>query len=90
MPSLPPIPQSGPSRSLLEVALGFIGTIIIVPLLFKFVFSLFKLSIVRRLIGEIFLVGLTATLTNEGVLNRLFGSPGKKGDGLLKPNVSKR
>ena len=84
------------TRSLLEVALGFLGALLVVPLLvkvtfgvvggvFKVVGGLFKLRTTRRLIGDALFAGLTALLTREDVLDSLFGRKGKKGDGLLKP-----
>lgn len=83
--------ENAPARSLLEVALGFLGALLILPLLFRVVSGvlsgLFKLSFVRRLTGEAIFVGLTVMLTHEGVLDRLFGKKGGKGDGLLKPHV---
>ena len=77
------------SRSLFEVALGFFAALLVLPLLFRAVFGLFRLGIVRKLIGEAVFIGLTALLTKEGVLDKLFGSPGEKGDGLLKPTVDR-
>ena len=75
------------SRSLVEVALGFAGALLVLPLLFKAIGGLFRLGIVRKLIGEAVFVGLTALLTREGVLDKLFGEKGGRGDGLLKPEV---
>jgi len=84
------------TRSLLEIALGFLGALLIVPLLFKvlmgvgrgligLVGALFKFRTTRRLIGDAVFAGLTALLTQEKVLDTLFGRKGKTGDGLLKP-----
>lgn len=82
---------SASTRSLLEVALGFLGALLIVPLLFKTVTGLvkgvFKLGTTRKLLGEAALAGLTALLTREDVLDKLFGKKGRTGDGLLKPPV---
>lgn len=79
------------TRSLLEVVLGFAGAMLILPILFRVVagvFSgLFKLNFIRKLTGEAIFVGLMALLTHEGVLDKLFGKKGEKGDGLLKPHV---
>ena len=84
-------PENTATRSLLEVILGFVGALLILPLLFRVVTSLlsglFKLSFIRKLTGEAIFVGLTALLTHEGVLDKLFGKKGKTGDGLLKPHV---
>ena len=80
---------SATTRSLLEVALGFLGALLIVPLLFKTVFGLvkavFRLGTTRRVIGDLVVAGLTALLTRDDVLDTLFGRKGSRGDGLLKP-----
>lgn len=85
------ITENATTRSIVEVVLGFVGALLILPLLFRVVsgvFSgLFRLSFIRKLTGEVIFVGLTALLTHEGVLNKLFGKKGEKGDGLLKPRV---
>ena len=77
------------SRSLLEVALGFVGVLLVLPLLFRAVTGVFRLGVVRRLIGEALFVGLTTLLTKEGVLDKLFGQKGEPGSGLLKPDVDR-
>lgn len=79
------------TRSLLEVTLGFLGALLVVPLLFKVLSGLvkgvFRLGTTRRLVGDVVVAGLTALLTREDVLDTLFGRKGKTGDGLLKPPV---
>ena len=86
------------TRSLLEIALGFLGALLIVPLLIKvalaagkgvlrLVGGLFKFRTTRRLMGDLAFAGLTALLTRESVLDTLFGRKGKTGDGLLKPKT---
>lgn len=79
------------TRSLLEVTLGFLGALLIVPLLFKtvsgLVRGLFRLGTTRRLVGDLVIAGVTALLTREDVLDTLFGRKGRTGDGLLKPPV---
>ncbi len=79
------------TRSLLEVTLGFLGALLIVPLLLKTVTGLvkaiFRLGTTRRLIGDLVIAGLTTLLTRDDVLDSLFGKKGRKGDGLLKPPV---
>lgn len=80
---------SATTRSLLEVALGFLGALLIVPLLFRtatgLVKAVFRLGTTRRLVGDLVVAGLTALLTREDVLDTLFGKKGRQGDGLLKP-----
>ena len=77
--------SSGASRSLLETAVAFAGALLVIPILFKTVRGIFRLSLTKKLIGEAVFVGLTALLTNEDVLDKLFGRRGQRGDGALKP-----
>ena len=92
--------QNATTRSLLEVALGFLGALLVVPLLFKLVglalsaavglvTGLFKFSTTRRLMGDLLIGGLTALLAKESVLDTVFGKKGKTGSGLLKPPVDR-
>jgi len=86
------MPSPSPAtRSLLEVTLGFLGALLIVPLLFKVVFgtvrTIFRLGTTRRLVGDLVVAGLTALLTRQDVLDTLFGKKGETGDGLLKPGT---
>jgi len=85
---------SSSTRSLLEVVLGFLGALLIVPLLFKtvsgLVRSIFRFGTTRRLIGDLVVTGLTALLTREDVLDTVFGKKGQTGDGLLKPPTQRR
>lgn len=84
-------PPAATTRSLLEVALGFLGALLIVPLLFKTVSGLlkgiFKLGITKKLMGEAVFAGVTMLLTRQDVLDKVFGRKGQTGDGLLKPPV---
>ena len=84
-------PTTSSTRSLLEIALGFLGALLIVPLLFKTVTGVvkgvFRMGTTRRLAGDLVITGLTALLTREDVLDKLFGRKGQTGDGLLKPPV---
>lgn len=72
------------TRSLLEVALGFLGAVLIVPLLFtllKVTFGtvttvlggLFRMRTTRRLMGDLAVAGVTALLTRTDVLDAIFG-----------------
>lgn len=69
--------QPSTTRSLFEVALGFLGALLIIPLVVKgtvgAIRGLLRLRIVRRLAGEAIIVGLTTLLTREDVLDLLFG-----------------
>ncbi len=75
------------TRSLLEVTLGFLGAVLIVPLLFKTVKgvfkTVFKLGVTRRLLADVAFAGVTALLTRTDVLDSIFGRKGGK-DALLK------
>lgn len=87
----PSMASSASTRSLLEVALGFVGALLIVPLLLRSVTGLvrtvFRFSTTRRLVGDLVVAGLSSLLLRENVLDSLFGRRGQKGDGLLKPRV---
>lgn len=84
------------TRSLLEVALGFLGAILIVPLAFTLVRvafgtlttvvgGLFRFRTTRRLLGDLAIAGITALVTRKDVLDMLFGrrddSPARLGAG---------
>ena len=60
-----------------ETLIAFIGALLVLPLLFKVLFGtlrgLFKLGFVRRLIFDSMIVGATALLTREEVLDKVFG-----------------
>lgn len=92
-PSLPsPMARTtSTTRSLLEVVLGFLGALLIVPLLFKTVTTVvkgvFRLGTTKRLVGDLVVTGLTALLLRDDVLDKIFGRKGQTGDGLLKPPV---
>jgi len=74
-----------------ESLVGFLGALLVFPLVLKLVFgtikTLFKLRIIRKLLFGAAVTGLVATLQNEGVLDKLFGEKGALGDGFLKPDA---
>ncbi|HYE95654.1 MAG TPA: hypothetical protein VD962_05560 [Rubricoccaceae bacterium] len=82
------------ARSVAEVALGFLGAALVLPLLFRMVAGVFRgvfrLGLTRKLIGEAVFVGVTTLLTRDDVLDKLFGRPGRVGDGALKPGTPRR
>lgn len=64
--------------------IGFLGAAILIPLTFKVggmvvkglgkaILGAFRFSTGRKLVGELVLAGLTALLTNEAILDKLFG-----------------
>ncbi len=61
-----------------ETLIAFIGALLVLPLLFKVVVGtlrgLLRLAFVRRLILDSLIVGATALLTREDVLDRVFGA----------------
>jgi hypothetical protein len=83
--------QEFPTRPLAEVVLGFIGVVLVVPLLFKAVSGLFRglfrFRTTRRLILDGALAAATTLLMREDVLDRLFGRRGST-SGLLKATPS--
>jgi hypothetical protein len=78
------------TRSLLEVALGFLGAILIVPLLFgvakttirtvlAVVTGVFRLRTTRRLLGDLVVAGASSLLLRPDVLDKIFGSRDSQG-----------
>ncbi len=72
------------TRSLLEVALGFLGAILIVPLAFgllkatfksvvALVGGLFRFRTTRRLVGDLVVAGASSLLLRKDVLDMIFG-----------------
>lgn len=80
------------TRPLLEVVLGFVGVLLVVPLLFKAVSGLFRglfrFRTTRRLMIDAAVAGASALLLREDVLDRLFGRRGES-DGLLKSSAER-
>ena len=85
--------RSGVGNATFETLVAFLGALLIVPLVIKVVLGvvkgLFRLRIVRTLLLESVLVGLTTLLTKEGTLDKLFGQEGRRGDGILKPDTNR-
>ena len=81
--------NSDVNSALFQTAAAFVGALLVIPLLFKTIRGLFRLSIVRKILVESILIGLTTLLTKEGVLDKLFGPKGARGKGLLKPEVKR-
>lgn len=83
---------SSTTRPLLEVALGFLGALLIVPLLFKMtkgvLKGVFRLGVTKRLLADVAFAGVTALLTRTDVLDAVFGRKGEQ-DALLKTDADK-
>ena len=83
--------RSGVGSFTVETLVAFLGALLVIPLLIKVVLGvvkgLFRLKIVRTLLIESILVGLTALLTKPGTLDKLFGQKGQIGDGAFKPDA---
>jgi len=60
-----------------ETVIAFMGALLVIPLVIKFLTAmlrgLFKLAFFRRLLVDTAIVGATALLTREDVLDRIFG-----------------
>ena len=69
--------RSPVSNFTFETLIAFVGALLVLPLLFKLFFSvirgLFKLTIFRKLLFDSVIVGATALLTREEVLDKVFG-----------------
>jgi hypothetical protein len=76
----------------LETLVAFFGALLIIPLVIKVAFGIVKgllrMKLVRTLLLESVIVGLTTLLTKEGTLDKLFGQKGQRGSGALKPDTS--
>lgn len=74
-----------------ETLIAFLGALLIFPLVIKVVLGtvkgLLRMKIVRTLLLESAIVGLTTLLTKEGTLDKLFGQKGQRGSGALKPDT---
>jgi hypothetical protein len=85
--------RSGVGSFTIETLVAFFAALLVVPLLIKLVLGvvkgLFRLKIVRTLLIESILVGLTTLLTKPGTLDKLFGQKGRIGDGALKPDADR-
>jgi hypothetical protein len=83
--------RSGVGSFTVETLVAFLGALLVFPLVIKIVLGtikgLFRLRIVRTLLLESVIVGLTALLTKEGTLDKLFGQKGQRGSGALKPDT---
>ncbi len=77
----------------IETVVAFLGALLVFPLAIKLLLGtvkgVFRLGIVRKLLLESLIVGATTFLTKQGVLDKLFGQQGRRGDGLLKPDVDR-
>ena len=84
-------PKSNIGGATVETVVAFLGALLVFPLLIKILLGtfkgLFRLGFVRKLIFETALIGVTTLLTKPETLDKLFGQKGKRGDGLLKPDV---
>lgn len=85
--------KSGVGNATTETIVAFLGALLVFPLVIKLVIGVvrgvFRLGVVRRLILESVLVGVTTLLTKPEVLDKLFGQKGQRGDGMLKPDVDR-
>ncbi len=83
--------KSGVGTFTVETVVAFLGALLVFPLLIKILIGtvkgLFRIGLVRKLLLEGLIVGATTFLTKQGVLDKLFGQPGQRGDGLLKPKT---
>lgn len=89
----PSMPSSRPGVGsfTFETLVAFLGALLIFPLVIKVVLGtvkgLLRLKVVRTLLLESAIVGLTTLLTKPGTLDKLFGPKGRSGDGVLKADT---
>jgi hypothetical protein len=65
--------EDAAARPLLEVILGFVGALLVIPLILRVLGGLMRTGLFRRLLTEAVLVGGATLLTREDVLERLLG-----------------
>lgn len=72
--------KSGVGNATMETVVAFLGALLVFPLVIKVVVGvvrgLFRLGIVRRLLVESALIGVTTLLTKPEVLDKVFGEKG--------------
>jgi hypothetical protein len=65
--------QDAAARPLLEVILGFVGALLVIPLILRVLGGLMRTGLFRRLLTEAVLVGGATLLTRDEVVDRIFG-----------------
>ncbi len=69
--------RSAASNATYETIISFVAALLIFPLVIKIVLgvirSVFRLGVVRKLLFESALIGVTALLTKPEVLDKVFG-----------------
>lgn len=61
------------ARPLLEVLLGFVGALLVIPLVFRVLSGTLRSGLFRRLLTEAVLVGGATLLTRDDVVDKVFG-----------------
>jgi hypothetical protein len=59
------------ARPLLEIALGFAGALLVIPVLLRVLGGITRTGLFRRLFTEALLVGAATLLTRDDVMNRI-------------------
>lgn len=70
------ITDDAAARPLFEIILGFVGALLVIPLIFRVLGGLMRTGLFRRLLTEAVVVGGATLLTRDEVVNRVFGRPG--------------
>jgi hypothetical protein len=65
--------EDAAARPLLEVLLGFVGALLVIPLILRILGGLMRTGLFRRLLTEAVMVGGATLLTREEVIDRIFG-----------------
>jgi hypothetical protein len=58
---------------MLEVLLGFVGALLVIPLIMRVLGGMMRTGLFRRLLTEAVLVGGATILTRDDVMDRVFG-----------------
>ena len=64
------------TRPLFEIILGFVGALLVIPLIFRVLGGFMRTGLFRRLLTEAIMVGGATLLTRDEVVDRVFGRTG--------------
>ncbi len=87
---MPRLTDDAAARPLLEIVLGFVGALLVIPLIFRVLGGLMRTGLFRRLLTEAVLVGGATLLTREEVVDRVFGDRNSKSMPAPRKAVAKR
>jgi hypothetical protein len=78
------------ARPLLEIVLGFVGALLVIPLIFRVLGGLMRTGLFRRLLTEALMVGGATLLTRDDVVDKIFGRAGENRSPVTRRAAAKR